>query len=175
MTCNRLEARWPSVWHKDSRGQCLCVALALTHKGSARVFWLSVSGPGVKVKLCNAELNIVCPCCSEALPLSPCPSCRYSTGFHLCRRSEGKCASCPWRGLPPRVHRGGKEHRGEGTHSLSRNEHNERGHHLWRKGTLHAGSLDVQRVLFNLHRSRFFIILANGSYGDCVGGRVRTR
>ena len=27
-----------------------------------------------------------------------------------------------------------------------------RKHFLWRKGTLHAGSLDVQRCLFNLHR-----------------------
>ena len=26
---------------------------------------------------------------------------------------------------------------------------------VWRKGTLHAGSLDVQRVLFNLHRTAF--------------------
>ena len=28
----------------------------------------------------------------------------------------------------------------------------ERKHFLWRKGTLHAGSLDVQRALFNLHK-----------------------
>ena len=29
---------------------------------------------------------------------------------------------------------------------------NNRGHFLWRKGTLHAGVLDAQRVLYNLHR-----------------------
>ena len=34
---------------------------------------------------------------------------------------------------------------------LCRNPNN-RQHFLWRKGTLHAGGLDVQRVLFNLHR-----------------------
>ena len=34
---------------------------------------------------------------------------------------------------------------------LCQNENNVR-HFLWRKGSLHAGSLDVQRVLFNLHR-----------------------
>ena len=33
-----------------------------------------------------------------------------------------------------------------------RNKHNDCGHHLWKKGALHAGVLDVQRVLFNLHR-----------------------
>ena len=44
--------------------------------------------------------------------------------------------------LPPRT----------GLH-LCRNPYNERPDtFLWRKGTLHAGVLDVQRVLFNLHR-----------------------
>ena len=45
---------------------------------------------------------------------------------------------------------------------ICRNEHNRCGTHLWRKGTLHAGVLDVQAALFSLggdsgtiaHRSR---------------------
>ena len=60
-------------------------------------------------KFCDAELDIVCRCCAEEMQDSPCPSCRYATGFHIC---------C--------------------------NDHNPCGHHLWRKGTLHAGTLDVQ-------------------------------
>ena len=31
-------------------------------------------------------------------------------------------------------------------------ENDARAHFLWRKGTLHAGALDIQRCLFNLHR-----------------------
>ena len=71
----------------------------------------------LEAKFCDAELGIVCRCCTEEMLESPCRSCRYAAGFHICR-----------------------------------NEHNDCGHHLWKKGTLHAGILDVQRVLFNLHR-----------------------
>ena len=71
----------------------------------------------LEAQFCDAELGIVCRCCSEEMQESPCASCRYATGFHICR-----------------------------------NEHNHCGHHLWKKGTLHAGTLDVQRVLFILHR-----------------------
>ena len=69
-------------------------------------------------RFCDAELNLVCKCCTEELRDSVCRSCLHATGFHLCR-----------------------------------NPNNERPDtFLWRKGTLHAGVLDVQRVLFNLHR-----------------------
>jgi len=71
----------------------------------------------LETTFCDAELGVVCRCCNEEMEGSPCPSCRYATGFHICL-----------------------------------NEHNNCGHHLWRKGSLHAGVLDVQRVLFNLHR-----------------------
>ena len=71
----------------------------------------------LEAKFCEAELDIVCRCCAEEMQGSPCSSCRYATGFHICR-----------------------------------NAHNHCGHHVWKKGTLHAGALDVQRVLFNLHR-----------------------
>ena len=71
----------------------------------------------LEAKFCDAELGIVCRRCAEGMQESPCRSCRYATGFHICR-----------------------------------NEHNDCGTHLWKKGTLHAGVLDVQRVLFNLHR-----------------------
>ncbi len=67
----------------------------------------------IETKFCDHHLGLVCACCTEELPESPCPSCQYSLGFHYCKNYATK---------------------------------------VWRKGTLHAGVLDVQRVLFNLHR-----------------------
>ena len=37
---------------------------------------------------------------------------------------------------------------------VCQNASNARRHLLWRKGSLHAGEIDIQRVLFNLHRKR---------------------
>ena len=50
--------------------------------------------------------------------------------------SSGKCDSC---------------RNATGWHRCSSNEHRQ-GDLLWKAGTLHAGHLDIQRVLFNLHR-----------------------
>ena len=72
----------------------------------------------LETRFCAAELNLVCRCCTEELPGSPCKSCIHATGFHrCCNPHAGDCRKCHWR-----------------------------------KGTLFAGSLDIQRVLYNLHR-----------------------
>ena len=64
-------------------------------------------------QFCSHEHDLICRCCNEELPNSPCDKCRYTVGFH-------RCDFAP--------------------------------HLRWKKGSLHAGVLDVQRVLFNLHR-----------------------
>ena len=68
-------------------------------------------------RFCDADIDLICPCCAQELPDSVCASCRHAVGFHRCQ-----------------------------------NPNNEKKHFLWTKGSLHAGVLDVHRVLFNLHR-----------------------
>ena len=45
----------------------------------------------LEAKFCEAELDIVCRCCAEEMQGSPCSSCRYATGFHICRNAHNHC------------------------------------------------------------------------------------
>ena len=72
----------------------------------------------LETRFCAAELNIVCRCCTEEIPGSPCKSCMHATAFHRCCNPHA-----------------GDDHK-----------------FRWRKGSLFAGTLDIQRVLYNLYR-----------------------
>ena len=56
-----------------------------------------------------------------------------------------------------------------GFHKCQNERNHQRHQFLWRKGTLFAGSLDCQRVLFNLHRWRFFLALFPNKGGEGAG------
>ena len=48
------------------------------------------------------------------------------------------------------------------------NEHRDTGKLRWRKGSLHGGDLDIQRVMFNLHRKRLPLEVLNKKADDYV-------
>ena len=37
-------------------------------------------------EFCKAEHHLVCECCAHEIDGSPCPSCRFAIGFHICQQ-----------------------------------------------------------------------------------------
>ena len=106
----------------------------------------------LEAKFCDAELGLVCRCCAEEMEgwfgnlspqrsnFGPSPELVRGPGknlsgplFQFCILLGAPCGSCRY---------------AVGFH-ICRNEHCHVGHHVWRKGTLHAGVLDVQVRFFS--------------------------